>query len=113
MVVVDESVFTGRTTQTHAYAPKRCNFAVKDQPISEKRVNLLMAITRRHGVVCSMLTKQNLSAGVFNEFLDKLAQKMPGATILMDNARFYTAKKVKTRLSELGLKPIFLPPYSP
>jgi hypothetical protein len=41
-----------------------------------------------------MMTRENLSAAIFNQFLFKLNKVKPRATILMDNARLHSAKKV-------------------
>jgi len=49
------------------------------------------------------------------EFLEKIVEENKGKTIILilDNSKTHRAIKTLTRAKELGIKLVFLPPYSP
>ena len=59
--------------------------------------------------------KDNSKAESVCDFLEKLVKKNKKKIIvlILDNSKAHTADKTKTKARELGIKLVFLPPYSP
>ena len=51
LVFLDETIFTSMTELDSAFTPKKINFSRDTKPDHAKRLNLLMAISPRIGVV--------------------------------------------------------------
>jgi transposase len=84
---------------------------------SWQRLTLLGALGCE-GVVASMSIEAATRTPVFLAFLEQvlipaLAERKPGATVIMDNLRAHRAAAVEPMLDAAGLKLLYLPRYSP
>jgi putative transposase len=59
--------------------------------------------------------KESSKAESICEFLEEIAEKNKKKIIILvlDNSKAHKADKTKTKAKELGIKLVFLPPYSP
>ena len=115
LVFLDESGLDTRMTRSHARAP-RGRRAVGRVPGGHwRRLTILGAITL-DGIVAVMTVAAATSTAVFVAFVEQVLapalKARPGAVLVMDNLAPHKAA-ARRALDQAGLKPRYLPPYSP
>lgn len=80
-----------------------------------QRYNVLGAVETRDHDFVSVRTTGSINAETICELIDRIASSYPGEkiTLVMDNARYQRNKKVTEKAEPLGVKLLYLPPYSP
>lgn len=81
-----------------------------------KRINILWSINALTGDFISLITERNCNMETVKEVLYKIRKfyrNWKKIVIILDNAAYNHAKIVGTLAKKLGIKLLFLPPYSP
>ena len=113
-IYIDETGVSTRMTRTHG----RCK--------SDERLDMALPHGHRLNFTCvaAITDKKMLSSWTFKGamttdlfvqwIVDDLAMKLkPGDTLVMDNLSVHKTKSVQQALEKIGVRILFLPPYSP
>lgn len=111
----DESYMTLDMARTHGYGP--IGEEVHDHvPKSPKRGASVMACLGAGGIVAPDIEYGSVNTDRFRDYLLYLTQNghaRDGMVFVLDNAKFHHAKVALDVLANVGVRVIFLPPYSP
>ena len=113
-IFVDETGVSTKFTRSHG----RCKRGERlDMALPHgHRLNFtcVAAITDKK-ILSSWTFKGAMNTGLFVKWIvDDLAKKLkPGDILVMDNLSVHKTKSVREALEEIGVKILFLPPYSP
>lgn len=113
LVFIDEAGVNLGMTRTHARAPigKR---ALCKRPAKQGNISLAGAV--RATDMCALYAYDGpIDGDKFLSFLDTylLPKLTTGDVVVMDNLRVHHIPEVKKRLSQVGARALYLPPYSP
>ena len=113
-VYMDESGITENLTQENSWSPKGEPTQAKRTGKRTKRTNLITAI-RQNRTFAAVTFEGACKTDTFIEWIERflLPKLEAGLTIIMDNATFHKAAKVRELIESVGCKLLFLPPYSP
>jgi len=83
----------------------------------EQRYQILPAYTQ-DGVILARVFRGPTDSVVFDEFIEQLLPLCgkwpePKSVLVTDNASFYYTKRIEQMCSDVGVKLLYLPPYSP
>lgn len=83
----------------------------------EKRYQILPAYTQ-DGIMLARVFQGSTDAAVFEEFLEQLLPLCgrwpePKSVLVMDNASFHHTERIEQMCHDVGVKLVYLPPYSP
>lgn len=83
----------------------------------DQRYQILPAYSQ-DGIIFSRIFQGSTDASVFEDFIEELLQHCggwpePKSVIVMDNASFHHSEKIEKMCSQVGVKIVYLPPYSP
>jgi transposase len=71
-----------------------------------------MAVSAQRGIVGAQILDHNCRKADFIEFIRHL-DVPPDTSLLMDNVAFHHSADTRQMISDKGLRPLFIPPYSP
>ena len=109
---IDESGFDQREVSVYGYSPKGKPAIVQYAPcFSRKRTSIVMCIDDS-GKVQHMKTTSRVDSNTFARFVRSLDLPI-GTVVLLDNASIHKTKEVMVAFESMGLKSLFIPPYSP
>jgi transposase len=80
-----------------------------------ERYSVVMVVHPTIGVVSYNRVNKAFNKTTFIEFLNNLVPQLPRQTkaVLMDNVAFHRSRDVVQFLELHGIKPLYIPPYSP
>ena len=78
------------------------------------RISTIGALSH-NGLVAELCFEGTLTSHLFNYFIETLLipKLQPGNVLILDNASAHDADELRDMLSPLGVRVLFLPPYSP
>lgn len=115
IVCLDETGFCNIGNATYGYFPKGKTPNIVHVRRREK-TSVIMAILPAKGVVAYKLQSKPFNKETFISFLkDSLLPSLSAnaKAILMDNVAFHRSFDVKKLITDHGLIPLYIPPYSP
>lgn len=115
IVCIDETAFSNVGNTSYGYFPKGKHPESRSVP-KKQRVSLIMAIHPSKGILSYKKQLNPFDKVTFLAFLkESLLPSLPSGTkaVLMDNIRFHHSKEVLELLESAGIRPLFIPPYSP
>ena len=99
------------------WQPKGKNWTiVLNSNTGRKRINILWWINALTGQFSSLITEKNCNMETIKEVFYKIRNEYKNwkkIVIILDNAKYNHAKEVVKLTDKLGIKLLFLPPYSP
>jgi transposase len=111
VVSIDESAIYFDMRPSYGYARRSQRLAVAKHAAARCRWSLLMAVSNDR-VLGWKLIKGSVTSLVFADFVSTL--DMGGRdTLFMDNASIHKTLAVRSALNDRGIKPVFVPPYTP
>jgi len=114
IVYLDESGFAHDMPRTHGYSQKgeRC-YGEQDWH-AKGRLNAIGAIINNL-LLTVCLFDTNINSDIFFAWLtqDLIPKLPPESVVVMDNATFHKREDMREALQNVGLIPLYLPPYSP
>jgi transposase len=115
IIYLDEAIFTFHTIKKRAWYSKLENLKVSQESRQMKPLALVAAIESDRGLVSYAIREGSINAESFIEFLVQLKEHMscPEICLFLDNLSVHKTKKVKEKLSELNIHPVYNVPYSP
>ena len=115
IVYLDKAVFTINTKRKKAWFSKHENLKVDQESRHMEPIALIAAIEEERGLVAYAIHNRSINSENFVAFLDQLKEHMssPEFGLYLDNLSVHKTKKVKQKLEELKIHPIFIIPYSP
>lgn len=114
IVCIDETAFCNVGNTSYGYFPKGKHPESRTVP-RKQRVSLIMAI-HPQGVLSFEKQPNPYDKASFLAFLkNRLLPSLPSQVkaLLMDNIRFHHSKEILEVLASVGIKPLYIPPYSP
>jgi len=113
-VYIDESGIGKDTIQMDFWMKKGEIKKVKVAGKRAKRINAIAASTTK-GIQAPFLYDGSCNSDLFIQYVEAVLCPIlkPGQVVIMDNASFHKAKKVKELIEEKHCRLIYLPPYSP
>ena len=115
IVYLDEAVFTFNTIRKKAWSCKHENLKVDQESRHMEPLALIAAIEKERGLVAYAIHNRSINSENFVAFLDQMKEHMscPEFGLYLDNLSVHKTKKVKQKLEELKIHPIYNIPYSP
>lgn len=113
LVFIDEAGVHLGMRRSHARAPSGERAVCKRSPANKNNISLAGAI--QLSGMCELYPYDGSIDGErFQDFLNRLIPKLnPNNVVIMDNLRVHHMPEVKSKLSEVGIRVLYLPPYSP
>jgi transposase len=112
VISIDESAIQYETPPRMGYAPKGTRLNCPTMSSHPKKWSILLAVSKTHGVVESLLVDGAIDSGIFAKFVAGLGGR-GFKHLLMDNASFHKTESVRKACRSAALSPLFLPPYTP
>ena len=114
IVCLDEVSFCNVGNTCYGYFP--CGKQPKMISVPKReRYSVVMVVHPTIGVVSYNRVNKAFNKTTFIEFLNNLVPQLPRQTkaVLMDNVAFHRSRDVVQFLELHGIKPLYIPPYSP
>ena len=113
LVFCDESIFTSRGFQTHAWARAGENIVVEDRTGNQPCQAVCAAVCSCHELLAYVVEDHSIDKFKFIDFLHELRASTGDETIylFLDNAKFHCGPEVKKAMNELAIVPVWNVPY--
>jgi len=114
VISIDESSFCYDLPKTMGYSKRGRRVPLMMHTHNKHRMTLIMAVTTK-GIVHWDLYRGSTTSQRFVNFIRSLPHQDNGSKpmLLMDNAAFHKTNEVIKTCDSMGLRPVFLPPYTP
>jgi transposase len=114
ILCIDETAFCNFNNQHYGYFNKG-RTPLQQRVSKRERTSLIACIHPHNGLVAFSQQEKPFNSETFQLFLKNLILTLPDGVkaIIMDNIAFHRSKKVIEILDSKGIKPLFIPPYSP
>jgi transposase len=114
LVFLDEAGVNLAMTRSHARAPEGERAVARRSGGQASNISLIGAV-RLSGMSALHPYDGSIDGNKFLSFLDQhlLPNLNSGDVLVMDNLRVHHIPAVKDRLTKAGVRPLYLPPYSP
>ena len=113
IVFADETIFSRYTMMDRAWTAKKTYAAVDNAACEMVRTNLIMAVAEGMGVVAWVMTRDSLNTTKYTELLRQIAERVPKAAVLQDNASYHRSNRALMESGKTNLYPIFNVPHTP
>jgi len=110
-VSIDECHFTLNCAPRYGYAPKGQRLLHEIAPMSNVTYSLVMAISRREGVLHYELHRGSINTDRYHSFLSQM--NLRHRAVLMDNVAFHRATRVRELLESRQCLAVYTAPYTP
>ncbi len=114
VISIDETSFFFQQTPKRGYSKRGTRLSVNKHYAQRNRLSVLMAVSS-NGHSAFKSYSGSVNAALFAQFVrTELSSMAPQCKyLLMDNAAFHKTREVLDACAQVGIKPLFLPPYTP
>ena len=115
IIYMDECGFSTKTILNSDYSPLKTNHCIPMEMVNQPVYSLVLAISYENGVEHYEIFKKCIDENRFMSYLDDLsiANKHHKVALFMDNLSSHKTLKVRMKMQELGIEPIYSVPYFP
>lgn len=114
LIFIDESGTKLGETSDYAYAQSGQRVSSAEPKNKGNNISIISAIGLS-GVIAAMFCSCTFDSRAFECFIERhlLPSLRPGHILILDNVSFHKSNAIKESLNRLGVRIVFLPPYSP